>query len=253
MDAVDKKDVAAYQAALREVGLGVPIPAKAERQLCDLATRGTHLHYDFIWGKDGKKKDKSEFAAPPDVALAIAHGRFKDGERRLLVFPPDDTLLAHASTWADSHRGRFGSGSYETPLAQALDAIVYGLKLGGEDVRRDRSGKILSEAGYGGYVSWFEVQVPEPEKHGLPGPCFLRGLRSDSFVPERVHLLRGVARDPLPVTRKPKRQWSFEVRLVVPGGDPKRPRGWLSFEAWDPMFDERRLSLPKISAPRWEK
>jgi len=239
-----------YRATLVKVGLGVRIPAKAEKRLCELATHGTHLAYDLIWGKDGKKKDRSDYAAPPDVALAIAHGRFKDGERTLLVFPPDEGLLTRVASWADSHRCRFGAGSFASPLSEALDAIVYGLKLGGEEVRRDRAGKILPD-GRGGYLSWFEVQVPEPEKHGLPGPCFLRGLRDDDYSPQRVHLLRGVSHNPDSVKTKPKRQWSFEVRLVVPSDNPKRPRGWLRFEAWDDMFDDR-VALASITRPRWE-
>ena len=242
-------DVVAYRSALEKVGVRVALherTAKAVRDLQRLAVRGTPRT---------REEARPECAAPRAVAIAITHGVFQDGKRAFLAFPPEPDLLACVSTWADGHGGRFGSGSFATPLAEVLEAIVYGLALGGETVTRDPTGTVRPERPYGHSCSWFEVQVPDPVSHGLPRPCFLRGLRDEDFWVSRVHLLRGIAREPIQRrrdARKPKKVKSIAVRLVVPGRDPEAA---LLLEAWDSCNRGDRAviqGLAESTAPVWE-
>jgi len=232
-------DVAEYQAALLDVGVGVEIPSDPkglEAKLCRLAVESAHK-------------------APPDVALAIAHGSFTDGKRRLLVLPPDDAFLAKVSEWCHwAWRHHHG-----TPVGMALSAVTYGLALGSTPVQQHYtpSGKktkncYSKHVGKIGYapIHWFEIRVPKPEGHGLPGPCFLRLLRCEACGDVvNVWVLRGESHDVACEDRPPKKAETMPSRIMVPNKKGK-PVGWLAFDAWRP--GERSGGYTCVGNLRWE-
>jgi len=254
-------DIGAYRKALLEAGVAIELPTHAtnvkgrkralkdvDRDLAQLAEGG----YDKSAARPPYRAHVSPGykewtgAAPPDVAFAIKHGLFKkDDGNPILVLPPGDELLGRVSEWAN-----VASRWIDAPgLKPALDAVTRGLSLGDSAPGRlwSRDGERRSGAtrrlpwahddgtaeGCEGDAFVFELRIPEPESHGLPGPCFLRCVRCKTCgVVRDIQVLRGTHdQQSFPEAKPVKGSEITPSRILVPGRG-KKPRGWIGFDAW---------------------
>jgi hypothetical protein len=253
-------DVADYKAALLEAGTAVEIPDDPkglDGKLCQLAEGSYRLgERRDVYPRGERDRSSTGYMAPKDVALALAHGRFTDGKRHLLVLPPDDAFLAKVSEW--SHWA--WRHLHMDPVGNALSALTYGLSLGSTPAGQHytHNGKktgscYAKHVGTLGYAPlyWFEIRIPKPESHGLPGPCFLRLLRCEACGDVvNIYVLRGESRSPACEDKPDKKAEVLPSRIMVPNRKEK-PIGWLLFDAWSPTYRTGRHTC--VGNLRWEK
>lgn len=248
----DHREVAAYRDAILKAGVGIETTAEALESAC---RRVTHEHACIM--------SDMVAAYPQVVNMIVHGGFEDERGRTLLVLPRDiDAFRIVRDTLADSQTSiaGFATRYVEVGLVAAIEATAakLGMPLGprsaitlpgwytifptsGDDAKGrrrearpafERSGAIAgSHGGKSGHVSGDVpkdrvhaiIDIPDPERMGLPGPCFLDAyLGDDTAVAEVKPGLARVYADRCYLERAP-----HEHR-------------WKSFWVYVPDYSDRR-------------